>query len=117
VSGPTGRRLLQALFTALGVIAIATGLLVVVAGQDGIPGGKAASPSVDSELRFFCVFWIAYGVAAVRTSSLRVHALPEEGRHNHCRLARKATAGCSSDRLRGEESNLRLRDQNPASCR
>lgn len=69
MSGRAGRRALQAVFTAVGVIAIATGLLVVAAGPGGIPGDNTASSTVDNELRFFAVFWIAYGAAALRVAA------------------------------------------------
>lgn len=49
----------------IGVTAIATGAYGVLTGSGGIVGGEQASPTVESELRYFTVFWIAYGVAAL----------------------------------------------------
>lgn len=68
MSGATGKRLLQFVFIALGAIAIATGLLVVVSGSGGLPGENPASATVDNELRFFAAFWIAYGIVAIRVA-------------------------------------------------
>lgn len=83
MSGPRAKLILRTLFTALGAIAIVTGVLVVVAGPSGIPGSNLASATVDNELRFFAVFWIAFGVIAIRvaprvdvdTSTVRALAL------------------------------------------
>lgn len=50
---------------AIGITATVTGIYVVLAGVDGQTDGGAATSSVESELRFFAVFWIAYGVAAL----------------------------------------------------
>ena len=61
-------RLLRALFALIGVTAIVTGLFVVLTGSSGQVDGSQAAPSVESELRFFAVFWIAYGVAALRVA-------------------------------------------------
>lgn len=68
MTGPRGMRALQALLTAIGVVAVAAGLFAVVTGIGGMPGDHPASPSVDSELRFFAVFWMAYGVVAIRVA-------------------------------------------------
>lgn len=46
---------------------IFSGLLARVTGLGG-PITDLASPNVDSELRFYAVLWIAYGVIAVRTA-------------------------------------------------
>jgi len=56
---------LRFLLTAIGLTAIATGIYVVAAGSAGVTGSGVASASIDSELRFFAVFWIGYGVAAL----------------------------------------------------
>ena len=68
MTGPSSKQLLQALLTIGGGVAIATGIFTVAAGADGVPGDNAASASVESELRFFAVFWIAYGVALLRVA-------------------------------------------------
>jgi hypothetical protein len=49
------------LYTIAGV-ALLTGLNVVIGGAAAIPGATTAiEASVDNELRFFAVFWLAYG--------------------------------------------------------
>ena len=68
MSGALGKRALQALLMALGVIAVVTGLLVVATGSDGIPGESAATATLDNELRFFAVFWIGFGVVSIRVA-------------------------------------------------
>lgn len=50
---------------ALGVVAIVAGLFAVLTGTGGQLDGSAATPSVESEFRFFAVFWAAYGAAAL----------------------------------------------------
>ena len=64
----TSRQLLRALLTIVGMVAAATGIFAVLTGANGMPGEIQASASVESELRFFAVFWIAYGVVALRTA-------------------------------------------------
>ena len=69
MSPQRSRQLLQGLLVAVGVTPIATGIYAVLTGTDGIPGDAAASANIDSELRFFAAFWIAYGVAALRVAA------------------------------------------------
>jgi hypothetical protein len=57
------RPLLLATIGALGVVPFATGLLGVVRGPAGAPGGAPTTASVDSEYRFVNVFWAAAGPA------------------------------------------------------
>jgi hypothetical protein len=57
------RPFLLATIGALGVVPLATGLLGIVRGPAGAPGGAATTPSVDSEYRFVNVFWAAAGPA------------------------------------------------------
>jgi hypothetical protein len=59
---------LRAGFYAGGLVATAAGLHTVIAGARSLPGGPAASPSVDGELRFYAAFYVAYGVALLRTA-------------------------------------------------
>jgi len=56
---------LRALVTLIGVTATLTGLFVVLLGSSGQVDGAQAVASVESELRFFAVFWIAYGAVAL----------------------------------------------------
>jgi hypothetical protein len=67
-------RPLQAVLTVGGVVVVATGIFGVVTGADGMPGDNVSSASVESELRFLYVFWIAYGVALIRIAP---HAVTE----------------------------------------
>jgi hypothetical protein len=57
--------LLRALITLIGITAIVTGIFVVLTGSSGQVDGTQAAPSVESELRFFAAFWVAYGAAAL----------------------------------------------------
>ena len=57
------RPLLLATIAALGAVPLATGLLGIVRGPAGAPGGAATTASVDSEYRFVNVFWAAAGPA------------------------------------------------------
>lgn len=54
------RRLRRVLAT-LGAVPVATGLLGILAGPGGAPGGGPTTASVDSEYRFINVFWVAAG--------------------------------------------------------
>jgi uncharacterized protein DUF4345 len=73
---------LRVAFYAGGLIATLAGLHTAMAGGRSIIGEKHASASVESELRFYSVFYSAYGLALLRTApvvdrdarSVRVHA-------------------------------------------
>ena len=58
----TSRIAVMAVIAALGIVPVATGLLGIVRGPAGAPGGASTTPSVDSEYRFVNVFWAAAGV-------------------------------------------------------
>lgn len=58
-------QLLRGVLTLIGFVAILTGIFVVLTGSSGQVDGTQAAPSVESELRFFAAFWIAYGAAAL----------------------------------------------------
>lgn len=46
----------------MSLVAILTGINVLVGGAEAIPGASGAvEATVDNELRFFSVFWLAYG--------------------------------------------------------
>ena len=53
------------MLTLIGLVAILTGIFVVLTGSSGQVDGTQAAPSVESELRFFAAFWVAYGAAAL----------------------------------------------------
>ncbi|MBT2517599.1 DUF4345 domain-containing protein [Streptomyces sp. ISL-90] len=56
------RRALLIVMGVLGSIATTSGLLGVIVGPEGIPGGGPTTASVDSEYRFVNVFWLAAGL-------------------------------------------------------
>jgi hypothetical protein len=58
----------QAALGAGGVIATAAGAHTLIAGARSIPGEAPADASVESELRFYAAFYVAYGVAVLRTA-------------------------------------------------
>lgn len=54
---------LKYLLFAITLVALATGLNVMIGGASAVPGVEGETPvSVDNELRFFAIFWIAYGL-------------------------------------------------------
>ena len=55
------RNLTRTLY-ALSVIPIAAGLATVVLGADSVPTPNDAPPNVESELRFYSVWWIGAGL-------------------------------------------------------
>lgn len=55
------------LLRIVAVIAAVTGGLILLDGATGV-GGEPVDPSVESELRFLVVFWLAYGGVAVWAS-------------------------------------------------
>lgn len=57
------KRGLQAVVAAYGLLAVVTGLMAVVGGPAGMLDGQATTNTVDSEVRFMAVCWIAFGVA------------------------------------------------------
>jgi len=64
----TSRSMLQAVLAGTGAIAVGTGAAVVVGGPGAIPGGGKVPGSVDSDLRFYAVWWAASGVALLRAT-------------------------------------------------
>lgn len=59
---------LRAVFRIAGVIAAAAGLHTVIVGARSIAGQRTANPSVESELRFYAAFYVAYGVVALHVA-------------------------------------------------
>jgi hypothetical protein len=47
---------------ALALVPIVTGLASAVGGSGIVPGGGGVSPSVESELRFFSIWWVGLGL-------------------------------------------------------
>ena len=60
------RRGLQVAVGIFGVVATVAGLVTVVAGAAGIVGGGPVSPTVDSEIRFYSVWYVLVGLFALR---------------------------------------------------
>lgn len=40
----------------------------MIAGAKSLPGQEVANPSVESELRFYAAFYVAYGIVALRVA-------------------------------------------------
>jgi Domain of unknown function (DUF4345) len=59
---------LRAVFYVGGVVATAAGLDTVIRGGKSVAGAEAASPAVESEVRFYAAFYVAYGVTALRVA-------------------------------------------------
>lgn len=57
------RQVLLTTIGALGALPLGTGLLGILRGPEGAPGGAPTTASVDSEYRFVNVFWAAAGPA------------------------------------------------------
>jgi hypothetical protein len=54
--------ILKYILYAISLVALVSGLNVLIGGAAAIPGSSGAvEATVDNELRFFSVFWIAYG--------------------------------------------------------
>lgn len=49
-----------------GAVATAAGLHTIVAGAKSVPGKPATNAQVESELRFYSAFYVAYGAALIR---------------------------------------------------
>jgi hypothetical protein len=64
----TGRNALRGSVCAAGAVATAAGLHTVVTGARSLPGRPLANPIVESELRFYSAFYVAYGLAALRVA-------------------------------------------------
>lgn len=50
---------------ALGALAVVTGVMAIVGGPAGMLDGQATTATVDSEVRFMAVYWLAYGIVAL----------------------------------------------------
>jgi hypothetical protein len=58
----------RALFYIAGAVATVAGLHTAIAGARSIAGQGAANASVESELRFYAAFYVAYGLAVLRAA-------------------------------------------------
>src|SRR5918992_4750935 len=59
---------LKAVVGLTGGVATAAGLHTVLAGARSLPAQPLANPVVESELRFYAAFYVAYGLAALRAA-------------------------------------------------
>ena len=62
------RTALQVLLATLGLVAIAAGLYTVLTGTGGMVGDSRATANVESELRFYSVFWTGFGVLTLHAA-------------------------------------------------
>jgi hypothetical protein len=64
----SSRAALRRLFYAGGAIATAAGLHTVVAGGRSVAGEGRANAAIESELRFYGAFYVAYGLTMLRVA-------------------------------------------------
>jgi hypothetical protein len=64
----TAERVLRAGLGLGGLVATAAGVHTVLAGARSVPGRPPAGPEMESELRYYAGFYVAYGAAALRTA-------------------------------------------------
>ena len=60
------RTALRGVFYVAGGVATTAGLQTVIAGAKSLPDQELANASVESELRFYAAFYVAFGLAALR---------------------------------------------------
>jgi hypothetical protein len=64
----------------LGCVAVVAGAMTVLLGADSIAGVQDASPSVDSEMRFYAAWYVGAGLLLLRsTFSLELEVLVVRG--------------------------------------
>jgi Domain of unknown function (DUF4345) len=68
VKPASGRTALRAVLYVGGAVATAAGMHTVVACARSIAGQGAAKAAVESELRFYAAFYVAYGLAVLRVA-------------------------------------------------
>jgi hypothetical protein len=68
-----GGRIMRAFLYLGGAVATIAGLHTVMAGVRSLPGRQSASAPVESELRFYAAFYVAYGLAALRIAPRADH--------------------------------------------
>lgn len=62
------RHALRGLLRAGGIVAIGAGLDTIVRGARSVIGEGTANAAVESELRFYSAFYVAYGLAVLRVA-------------------------------------------------
>ncbi len=60
-----GRNAIRGTLYVAGTIATGAGLHTVLAGARSLPAQRLANPVVESELRFYAAFYVAYGLAVL----------------------------------------------------
>ena len=55
------RRWLQVVLAVLGTIPIVTGVMAIAGGPAGMLDGQSTTSTVDNEVRFLAVYWLAFG--------------------------------------------------------
>jgi Domain of unknown function (DUF4345) len=68
VERPIAARALRALLFAGGTVATGAGLHTMLTGARSLPGQETANAAVESELRYYAGFYVAYGLAALRVA-------------------------------------------------
>jgi hypothetical protein len=69
MNSKVSRRVLQVFLTILGSVAFVAGATTVVLGVDSIVGAETVSATVDSEMRFYAVWYAGAGLVLVRAAS------------------------------------------------
>lgn len=69
----SSRSALRTLLYVGGVVATAAGMHTVTTGGRSVPGQDVANTSVESELRFYAAFYVAYGLVALRVAPRAGH--------------------------------------------
>ena len=99
--GLDGRRDAQRLITlALGAVASGAGAHSALTGDGSLPGRGGEHSRVDSELRYYGVFYAAYGLVALRTG-LRAEPDPDATRGLAAVLFAGGVARANGWRARG----------------
>jgi hypothetical protein len=68
MSSQVSRRALKLVLGFLGLVAFVAGLGTVIFGADSIVGAETVSGTVDSEMRFYAVWYAAAGLLLARTA-------------------------------------------------
>lgn len=62
MTSETSRKAYKGLLTFLGFVPVVVGSATVLLGVDSVPGADEASATVDSEMRFYAVWYVGTGV-------------------------------------------------------
>jgi hypothetical protein len=64
--GMSGRRGLQALLVVMGVVMVVAGAATVILGAASVPNEGTVTPDVDTEMRFYAVWYVVAGALLLR---------------------------------------------------